>query len=439
MVELTPYGLTFVAVAAVLIVLLPRRSAAVPLMVGVCYIALGQGIQVGPFHFFVIRILILAGLLRALVRNERPIGGGTRLDWLMLWWGGGAVVASAFRADPGATVVFNLGLAFNALGIYFLLRVFLTCQEDAVWLCRVVVIMLVPVALEMALEHATESNLFALFGGVTEYPAIRNGRLRAQGPFAHAILAGTVGAVCLPLAIALWGKYRHTALAGIIACVSMVFTSASSGPLLSAMGTVLALVLWPWRTHMRVFRRLIVGAYLVLDLVMKAPPYYLLARIDLAGGSTGWHRAALIESAIGHLSEWWLAGTDYTRHWMPTGVSWSPNHTDITNYYLQLGVDGGLPLMLLFIAMLVVGFRTVGDVVAGDSQREGSRGFFAWALGASLFGHTATGISVSYFDQSFAFVYLTLAAIATVSGAKEDNRRDAGRRIGADETGRLTP
>ena len=82
---------------------------------------------------------------------------------------------------------------------------------------------------------------------------------------------------------------------------------------------------------------------ILLDLVMKAPAYYIIARADIIGGSTGWHRAALIDSAIRHLNEWWLIGTDYTRNWMVTGVSWSADNTDITNHYLYLGVLGGLP------------------------------------------------------------------------------------------------
>jgi hypothetical protein len=154
--------------------------------------------------------------------------------------------------------------------------------------------------------------------------------------------------------------------------------------------------------------------YIALDVVMKDPAYFLIARIDLAGGSTGWYRARLIESAFEHLNEWWLAGTDYTRHWMHVAVTWSPNHTDITNHYLQMGVTGGLPLILLFIAILVKGFSFVGQTLRkpGDLPQENL--FIIWAFGASLFAHASTFISVSYFDQSFVFLYLTLAAIGSV-------------------------
>ena len=147
---------------------------------------------------------------------------------------------------------------------------------------------------------------------------------------------------------------------------------------------------------------------------MQAPAYYLIGRFDLAGGSTGYHRAALIESSIRHLDEWWLAGTDFTRHWMPTGVSWSREHTDITNHYLQMGVTGGLPLMLLFIVILAKGFSYVGRTLRQSGYLPDNNQFMVWALGASLFAHATTFISVSYFDQSFVFIYLALAAIGSV-------------------------
>jgi hypothetical protein len=257
-----------------------------------------------------------------------------------------------------------------------------------------------------------------VFGGVPEIPQIREGRIRSQGPFAHPILAGTVGAVCLPLALVLWSRYRREAWIGVVTCLVIVFFSASSGPILSVLAVVVALGMWRFRLYMRQVRWLLVATYVALDLAMKAPAYYMLARINIASGSTGYHRAALIEAALKHLDEWWLGGTDYTRHWMPTGVSWSPAHTDITNHYIQLGVLGGLPLMLMFIWILATGFSFVGQRVKQTGEQAPDEAAMVWCLGAALFAHVATMISVSYFDQSFLFVYLTLALIASVwSGA----------------------
>jgi hypothetical protein len=278
---------------------------------------------------------------------------------------------------------------------------------------RLAAVVLVPVAVEMIYEKMTGTNLFFIFGGVAAKPAIREGHIRAQGPFAHAILAGTVGAIFLPLMIALWKRHRRYSLAGIAACITMIGMCSSSGPIMSAMAGVGALILWRFRLKMRWVKLLAVLTYLGLEIVMKDPAYYILARIDITGGSTGWHRARLIRSAIAHLDEWWLGGTDYTRHWMPTGVSWSPNHTDLTNHYIKLGVIGGLPLMLLFIATLWVAFSYVGQAIRDDRLQVGSR-YMIWAFGASLFSIAATGISVSFFDQSSFLVYLVLSALGAV-------------------------
>jgi hypothetical protein len=168
---------------------------------------------------------------------------------------------------------------------------------------------------------------------------------------------------------------------------------------------------------MKTVRWLIVGLYCALAVAMKAPVYYLIARINFVDGSTGYHRALLIESAVRYLGEWWLAGTDLTRHWAPS-PGFSPQHTDITNHYLTMAVLGGLPLLVLFIGGLTKAFSLVGTRLrahAGSSALPNQ--FVLWALGASLFAHVITFLSVSYFDQSFVFLYITLAAIGSSHGA----------------------
>jgi hypothetical protein len=424
--SLNIFSILFLVVNAGLLFWLPRRWAPMPLLVGACYMTLGQGIDVGPFHFPIIRILIAAGLGRVIIRGERLTDGMNGLDWLMFVWAGWALVSSDFHKDPSSAFVFRLGLVFNACGIYFLLRIFCQSIEDIKILVLITAVLLMPVAVEMLFEKATAHNLFSVFGGVSELPEIREGRIRAQGPFAHSILAGTVGAVCLPLIVCLWQEHRKLAFVGIVACLSMIFASGSSGPIMSVIVAIAALFMWRYRERMRLVQWVAVLGYIALDIVMKAPAYYLISRIDIVGGSTGWHRAALIESAFTHLKEWWLAGTDYTLHWMPTGVAWSPDHTDITNHYLHFGVVGGLPLMLLFIAILAKGFSFVGQTLKQSSDLPAESQFMLWALGSALFVHAVTCISVSYFDQSFVFLYLTLACIGSAYSNSIIAQPDAG-------------
>jgi hypothetical protein len=346
-------------------------------------------------------------------------GGLNKMDKLMLVWAAWALVASGFHEDPNAALSFNGGLVYNTCGVYFLLRIFCQSIDDVVLLCRIAVVLLIPVSLEMVYEKVAVSNLFSLLGGVPDVPNIREGKIRAQGPFAHSILGGTVGAVFLPVCVGLWHRYPLGAMAGSMACMAIVITSTSSGPLLSAIFSIGALLMWSLRHRMKAVRTFFLSIYLLLMVAMEAPPYYLMARIDLSGGSTGYHRARLIESSMDHLNEWWLYGTDHTRHWMATGVTWSPHHTDITNHYLMMGVLGGLPLMLLFIAVLTMAFSTIGKAIRAETPVFRTRRFFLWALGASLFAHVASCISVYYFDQSFVFLYIAIASIGTVQAHLE--------------------
>jgi hypothetical protein len=237
---MTTLALIFLLINALALLTLPRRWAPLPLLVGACYMTLGQGISIGPFNFTVIRLLVLAGVLRIIVRREYLANGLNRLDWLMVAGAILAVASSYFHGDRSGALVYRLGFVYDSCGIYFLMRVFCRGLEDAIVVAKITVILLIPVAAAMVYENLAFRNVFAMFGGVPEIPQIRHGRIRSQGPFAHPILAGTVGAVCLPLALVLWSRYRREAWIGIVTCLVIVFFSASSGPIMSVLAVVVA-------------------------------------------------------------------------------------------------------------------------------------------------------------------------------------------------------
>ena len=151
-------------------------------------------------------------------------------------------------------------------------------------------------------------------------------------------------------------------------------------------------------------------------MVMNDPVYFLLGRIDITGGSTGYYRAALIQATIQHFNEWWLTGTDYTRDWLPGGAGVaSANHTDMTNYFIYMGIMGGLILMLVFMGVLYAAFCLVGKILKLDQMSDAGDPYLAWILGSILFGHVATFFSVSYFDvNTAACLSLTLGAIGAM-------------------------
>ena len=411
-------GFIFTLINCILIWTLPRRWAMLPLLIGAAYMTRGQMLDIGPAHFPVIRIIVTVGLLRVMSRHERIVGGINRLDRILIIWAMGMVITSIFHTSAG--LVFRVGVVWTELGCYFLFRIFLQDLKDIERMFKVVCVLLIPVMLTMMLEKLNGQNLYATLGlgGVRDVAAFRGGKFRAQGPFAHAILAGTVGAVCFGMALYLWFKQRKFALLGIASTGGIAYAAGSSGPIMTAAAIFGAMLVWRIRDKLRLIRWGILLALVALNFVMKDPVYYLLARIDITGSSTGWHRAHLIHAAVTHLNEWWLIGTDYTRHWMPTGVHANEIHTDITNHYLQMGVWGGLPVMLLFIWILVVGFSEIGRALRANRQAPFAQQFLIWTLGCMLFGHLTNIFSISYFDQSIVFFYLLLAMIATLRVVK---------------------
>lgn len=411
---MNPIAVLFLVANAMALMLLPARWASLPLLASACYMTLGQGIDIAGLSFPIIRLVIAVGFVRLLVKREWPSGGINGLDLLVLAWAAWTMISSLFHEDPHNALINRLGQIYNACGLYFLMRCFCRSIGDVTNHVRIAAMVLIPLSAAMLIEWATGQNVFAVFGGVLAESEVRGGSIRAQGPFLHPILAGSVGATSLPLMVAMWKSHRTVAVLGTGACVVMVLTAGSSGPVLSAVVAVAALVAWRIRSHMRALRWAAVTGYVAADLIMNAPAYYLLARIDVTGSSTSWHRAALIEAAITHFWDWWLVGTDYTRHWLAYGVPWSGKHIDVTSHYLMMGINGGLALMLLFLFTLAKGFSIVGQRVreGGGLTTDGhSSAWVIWTLGCSLFAHAATFLSVTYFDQSFAFLYLVLAAI----------------------------
>lgn len=411
---MNPLAVVLLAACGVAILAVPRRWAAVPLLVGCCYMTKGQAVEVGVASFTVFRLLLVLGLVRVVLCGERIEGGLLLIDKLMGAWAVWMIFAGfAHEWKPGSGPVFAIGTVFDQVQIYALIRIWCRDLGELGGVLKVLGILLVPIACAMLIEKVTARNSFAVFGGVPFETLMREGRLRAQASFRHPILAGTVGATVFPLMVALWRTSPMSALIGMAACVTMVFASASSGPVMSLIFGLVGLALWRWRWCVRPLLWCGAATYVVLALVMARPPYYLISRIDISGGSTGYHRAMLIEQTFKHLGEWWLFGTDRTRHWMPLQGAISPEHTDVTNYYIAHGVQGGLPAMLLVIAMLVVAFRWVGAALREAEHVAPGWAFPIWCLGCGLLAHATTSISVAYFDQSMLFIWLNVAVIAS--------------------------
>jgi hypothetical protein len=405
-------GILFTLVTSILLFRLPRNQASLPLLLGAAYITRTQVLEIGPMHFPVMRVLIAVGLIRAMMNGERISGGMNSLDRMVRLWAIWDICSIVFHQSD--VLVFRLGVLYDTVGVYYLFRVFIRGIEDIRIVFRMVCLLLIPLAATMLVEKFKGVNPLSFIGFGPSDVATTNDHFRAQGAFGHPILAGTAGAVCLPMAVCFWRENRRLALAGLFATLAVVFASGSSGPIMTLFAVVGALWLWTIRARMRAIRWLAVLAIFALNFLMNDPIYFLMARIDITGGSTGYFRAQLIQSAINHLSEWWFAGTDHTRHWMLSGITADPNHTDMTNYYLQMGVWGGLPLMILFMWLIVAAFLRISQALRVRKGAPLADQFVIWTLGAILFGHATAFWSISYFDQTIVFLCLVLACIGSL-------------------------
>lgn len=408
-------GLSFIFIMGISVLFLPRRLAFVPIIITACYITLGQQLLITVFHFSVMRIIVLLSWVRLIVRGEISTFKLNTLDQAIIFWVIASFVIYNLQWLTSEALVNRLGFVFNAIGIYFLFRFLIIDFNDIENVLMALAIIIIPLAIAMLYEYSTGKNIFSIFGGVPEITNMRGTRLRCQGPFRHPILAGTFGAVLLPLIFSIWfkgGKFRLIAIGGSISAIIIMFTSASSGPLIAILFGVVGLLMWPFRGYMRVIRWGILLTLISLHLVMKAPVWYLMSRIgDLTGG-TAWHRSYLIDQFIAHFDQWWFLGMRYTADWFPYGLAIDPTVTDVTNQYIAEGLTGGLLTLILFIAVIVFCFKIIGLSLKTMEESSFVEKITLWSLGASLLAHLTSFLSVTYFDQIIVIWYLLLAMIA---------------------------
>jgi len=395
-------------IMGILIWALPRRYALLPVVLISCFLPISQKLVIAGLNFSMIRVVVAFGWIRLFAKGEFALIKWMRLDSIFMLWAAIRVIAFTLLWLNVPALVNGLGYAFDEIGLYVLFRGLIRDTEDAKRIIRWFAISFVPLAMLMCLEKFTVRDPFAILGGLPPIPEIRNGIVRAQGPFGHPILAGTFGAVWVPLFGGLWlqrGRDRLIANIGFITAALITFASGSSTPIGTYFVALLGLAMWVMRYRLRQVRWAIVGGIVALQLVMKDPVWFIFAKLDFLSGSTGWHRANLIDRTIANFGDWWLFGAHDVSQW---GV-WAG---DTTNQFITEGVRGGLFTMLLFIWIVVVAFSLSGTILKWARKEPRRVQFFLWSLGAAVFAHVVSFMGVSYFDQNIVNWFLVLAMVA---------------------------
>jgi hypothetical protein len=406
-----PVGIALLVVCAITILSQKRERVIYPLVLFMVLIPGAQRIVIASIDFSFIRILVMVLLARILIKKE---GGNFKLqkpDVILFWWMGMGILAYGLLLGPSG-IITRTGYMLDTVGAYCVGRVYLRSSEDIKRVLLMVGLFSLPVLVFFLIERASGKNMFYVFGGIPEYTMVRNSRLRCQGPFAHPIMAGVFWATLLPWFIGMYyGKSASKTL--IFIYISSIFiiviNTASSTPVMVILFTFLGISMFKIRHKMGLIRKLLFGLIVSLHLVMKAPVWHLISRIDLSGGSTGWHRFNLIEQSINHFGEWWFVGIASTRHW-------SFGAQDMTNQYLLEGMRGGIIGFILYIWFIVRVYSLLGQAQRkADSKSEL---WFQWSSGVMLFTHTMSFLAAAYFGQAniafFLFIGGSISASASV-------------------------
>lgn len=403
-----PLALLILMVMAVFLMWTRRLYVLVPFIVVGAILTHMQRVVIADVDFSMIRLLMIAAVLRVVVRGSHHRFEWRRMDYLILAYV--IVLSLAYIAlwRTGSAVVNRMGFAFETLLGFFLLRVLVNTIEQVLVLLRAMAVVFALVAVFMTVEQITQRNLFSVFGGVSPVTIVRGGRIRAQGAFSHPILAGTFGAAFLPLFWGLWSfggaRNRGVALLGGLASFVITWASSSSGPVLTLAAGIIAIALWRFRSQVSTLFKSFLVMLVVLHVVMEAPVWHLISRIDVVGGSTGWHRYYLIDQTIRRFPEWMLFGVRTTGHW-----GWGLN--DVTNMFVLQAVNGGLGSLVLFVLVIAAAFTSVREAMA-NSEHDPCLQKLIWSWGAVMFAHIVSFFGVSYFGQMSYFWNMSLGMIA---------------------------
>jgi hypothetical protein len=410
---LHPLVLVAMILAVILIFVLPRKYLIGPLIFMAFLVPMGQQLYIAGVHLFVLRVVILVAFIRAMATkgHGEPLlaNGWNGVDTASAIYMVAVAVATCltFRLDTGV-LINQVGYVWDFLLGYVVIRCLVRDEDGLYTALKFLAIVTIPLAVGMIIEQRSMVNVFGMLGGVQAVPDVREGKIRSQGAFEHALMAGTFSATLLPVLVMFWrkGQSKLFGMIGVVGAVVMTWTSNSSTPLLAFVAGVFGLLCWPIRKSMKKVRWGMVYTLVALQLVMKAPVWFLIARVDLTGGSSSYHRAELVDQFMNHIPEWFLIG-------VKDPSDWGLDMWDVQNQYVNVGEAGGIVALVCFIMLISRSFGMLGNArKAVDGQKD--KEWMLWCLGSAMFANVVGFFGVNYFDQSRMWWFILLAMIPAI-------------------------
>jgi len=412
---LHPLVLIAMILAVIFLFVLPRKYLMGPVVFMSFLVPMGQQLYIAGVHLFVLRVVILVAFIRARASQQKPDEPLLACGWngvdtgCTIYMLASAVASTlTFHGDTGV-LINQVGYIWDSLLGYVVVRCLVRDEETVYIALKCLAMATIPLALGMIIEQRSMVNVFGLLGGTASVPDVREGKIRSQGAFEHSLMAGTFAATLMPTMMLFWqkGKSKLFGIMGVVGATVMMWTTNSSSPLLAYVAGIFALTCWPLRKRMKKVRYGIVFALIGLQMVMKAPVWFLIARVDVTGSSSGYHRAQLVDTFINHFWDWWLIG-------VKDPSDWGLDMWDVQNQYVNVGETGGLLAFIFFILVISRSFAMLGNArkaVDGDKGQE----WIMWCLGSAMFANVVGFFGVNYFDQSRVWWFILLAMISAIA------------------------
>lgn len=416
--------LTLAAILSFLVLFLRPERAFCIYIIAMLFYPVYLVVNLGSLDISMIRIVGAVLLLRCLFNvNLRSKFKWCHLDsWVTFAALANFGIALAVWKTPIAKSFENS--SGNLMDTYFAYLIARFCLTDYVVIVTTVkwiAIALVPLAILGAVESCSgwgpyyKLVVYCPWKEISE-PILneRSGFFRAVGPFSHPILFGAAFAMFLP--IVYWLRHQGGKwLMGSYVITGMLvigtFSSMSSGPVMMLVFVLFFLFLERHKAYVKPILILSVVSILLLDITSNRTFYHVLASYADPIGGAGWHRAKLIDLAIERFSEWWLAG--YGGDDPGWGPSLGMGHTDITNYYLIIGVKYGILGVIAFCGMLTVGMIMV--IRFHNLAKQLLLRSWYWSLGSVLVASLIAFNGFTLFGQSMTLFYCVLGFIGSSS------------------------
>lgn len=329
------------------------------------------------------------------------------------------VIGVLHEGLPG--LQFGGGLAFDLIVPYFIARACIRMPED---FRRVLIYFLPGLAFAgafMMIESVTHVGIlrpvsqsimgsFIQFDSLSSSVDVRWGLMRAQGPFAHPILAGLFVASLFPLYLMIGRHHVIGRVGGTLTSFFAFFSLSSVAFMLIGINSLL--IAYDWlqkRLTMASWKGFVTGVVavsIVLQLTTAGIARIIINYLTL-NPATGWYRLLIWEygSASVRAHPWFGIGSaDYVRlFWMPATVD---------HNWLLVAIRFGLPGAFLYYLAIML---AIWKLTEATMRSRGITREIRIGLAFSLISLVFAGFTVAFFGSFSIYFPMLVAAAVSLS------------------------